>query len=295
MSEETKQLTIQDNNGFMVVNTLEDALKVSEIIARSSFCPKQFAGKPGDVLVCMQMGMELGLKPLQSLQNIAVINGRPSLWGDAMLAVCRKASNFEYVDESFDEKTKTATCRAKRYNEPEVVRTFSEADARAAGLLGKQGVWSQYKNRMLSMRARGFCLRDTFADVLRGIITKEEAEDYPVEKQDYSHVIGDTVEGERVETINVTQTEELQQKMLEADSKLDAILKFAGIEELSDMTVTQYSNIMTMLNKKLSREIKSNIMRDLVANKSTPEIDENEHDDFHAELGEVNIETGEIN
>jgi hypothetical protein len=35
---------------------------------------------------------------------------------------------------------------------------------------------------MLKMRARGFAIRDAFPDVLSGIITREEAEDYPTQK-----------------------------------------------------------------------------------------------------------------
>jgi len=171
--------TDNDHNGFLVVNTLAEALKVAEIISKSSFCPKQFMGKAGDVLVCLQFGAELHLKPMQALQNISVINGRPCIWGDAMLAVCRLAKNFEYVDETLDETTMIATCRAKRLGEPDVVRKFSKADAELAKLWGKEGPWKQYPKRMLQMRARGFALRDTFPDTLRGIISTEEARDYP--------------------------------------------------------------------------------------------------------------------
>ena len=51
--------------------------------------------------------------------------------------------------------------------------------AKKASLWTKPGPWQQYPDRMLQMRARGFALRDTFADVLRGLISREEAEDMP--------------------------------------------------------------------------------------------------------------------
>jgi hypothetical protein len=72
-------------------------------------------------------------------------------------------------------------CEAKRrgYPAPTVVR-FSMADAKRAGLAGKAGPWTQYPGRMLTLRARGFALRNAFADALRGLITAEEAQDYPV-------------------------------------------------------------------------------------------------------------------
>jgi hypothetical protein len=50
--------------------------------------------------------------------------------------------------------------------------------AKKAGLLAKGGVWTQYPARMLQLRARGFCLRDSFPDALKGIKSREEVEDY---------------------------------------------------------------------------------------------------------------------
>ncbi|MFW8695518.1 hypothetical protein ACOI9Y_33635, partial [Mesorhizobium japonicum] len=104
--------------------------------------PNDFANNPGNILVAIQWGMELGLQPMQAMQNIAVINGRPSLWGDAVIALARSSPLCEYIYESDDGET--ATCRVKRRGEEEQVRTFSMADAKLAGLVGKSGPWSQY-------------------------------------------------------------------------------------------------------------------------------------------------------
>lgn len=176
----SNEVAVSANNGFMIVQNLAQAKECAKIIASSGFCPKSFMGKPDDVLVALQMGSELGLKPMQALQNIAIINGRPSLYGDAMIAVCRQAANFEYIHEEYDEKDNSYTCRAKRKGEPEVVQKFSEKDARLAKLWGKQGPWTDYPKRMLQMRARGFALRDCFPDLLRGIVDQTEARDYVV-------------------------------------------------------------------------------------------------------------------
>jgi hypothetical protein len=72
-----------------------------------------------------------------------------------------------------------ATCTAIRVGAEPVVRSFSVEDAKKAGLWGKAGPWQQYPKRMLQMRARGFAVRDAFPDVLRGLITAEEAADIP--------------------------------------------------------------------------------------------------------------------
>jgi hypothetical protein len=156
-----------------------EADRFAQLVARSSFAPKGYAGKPGDVLVALQMGAEVGLAPMQALQSIAVINGRPSIWGDALVAICMAHHAFESIQEEV--VGDVATCTVVRRGMPPVVRTFSVDDAKKAALWGKAGPWQQYPKRMLQMRARGFALRDAFPDALRGLISREEAEDIPRE------------------------------------------------------------------------------------------------------------------
>lgn len=161
----------------MAPRTFDDAWRMAEILAASDLVPKDFKGKPENCLIAMQWGAEVGLKALQSLQGIAVINGRPAMWGDSLIALARNSPLCEYVVESDDGHT--ATCKVKRRGEPEQSRTFSMDDAKRAGLAGKQGPWVQYPARMRQLRARAFALRDVFPDVLRGLPVAEEVMDYP--------------------------------------------------------------------------------------------------------------------
>ena len=168
--------------GGLALATMGEAMQFASMVAKSDFAPKDFKGKPESCLLAIQHGSEVGLSPMQSLQSIAVINGRPTIWGDAALALVMSSPVCEYVRETVDGDgdSMVATCEAKRrgYDKPTVVR-FSVADAKKAGLWGKQGPWASYCRRMLQMRARGFALRDTFPDILRGLVTAEEAQDYP--------------------------------------------------------------------------------------------------------------------
>jgi hypothetical protein len=161
-----------------------EAMQFSEMLASSSMVPKAYQGKPNDVLVCVQWGYEMGLAPMQALQNIAVINGKPSVYGDAMMALVQSSPVCEDIEEYFEGEGTTnpvAVCVAKRKGRKPVVTKFSVEDAKRAGLWGKGGPWTAYPKRMLQMRARGFALRDAFPDVLKGMITAEEAQDYPDE------------------------------------------------------------------------------------------------------------------
>ena len=166
----------------LALQTFDDAFRFSKMVAASEFAPKDFKGKPESCLLAIQHGSEVGLSPMQSLQSIAVINGRPTIWGDAALALVQSSPVCEYVREYTEGEgdNLTAVCEAKRrgYPQPTISR-FSMADAKRAGLAGKTGPWTQYPTRMLALRARGFALRNAFADALRGLITAEEAQDYP--------------------------------------------------------------------------------------------------------------------
>jgi hypothetical protein len=162
--------------------TMTEAIDFSNMLSKSTMVPKAYQNKPEDVLVAVQWGYELGLAPLQALQNIATINGKPSVYGDAAMALVQNSPVCEDVKEYFEgEGTSNpiAVCVAKRKNRTEVISKYSVEDAKRAGLWNKQGPWTQYPKRMLQMRARGFALRDAFPDVLKGLITVEEAQDYP--------------------------------------------------------------------------------------------------------------------
>jgi hypothetical protein len=177
----TTELTTQRAGG-LALQTFDDAWRFWQMVAKTDFAPKDFKGKPEACLLAGQHGAELGLGPMQSLQCIAVINGRPSIWGDAALALVQSSLVCEFVWEEVtgDGDAMVAQCQAKRrgYPKPTTVQ-FSVADAKKAGLWGKSGPWTQYPKRMLQLRARGFALRDAFPDVLKGLVTAEEAQDYP--------------------------------------------------------------------------------------------------------------------
>lgn len=155
--------------------SIDEAIRICELLSKSSIVPKDYQGNPGNILVAIQWGMELGLQPLQAMQSIAVINGRPCIWGDTVLALIRQSGLLETIHEEVVDGV--GRCTVKRRREDPVTREFSLEDAKRAGLASKQGPWQQYPTRMLQLRARAFALRDVFPDVLRGMHVREEIED----------------------------------------------------------------------------------------------------------------------
>ncbi len=163
--------------------TFNELIDFADRAARSTMVPKDYVGKPENIILAVQMGAELGLAPMQSLQCIAVVNGRPAVFGDAMPGLCRQSPVCDDIEEWMDGEgdTMTAFCRATRVGKKPMLAQFSVADARKAGLWGKVGPWSQYPQRMLMWRARSWALRDAFPDVLRGLMAVEEARDIPTD------------------------------------------------------------------------------------------------------------------
>ena len=207
-------------NGFLPA-TFGEAKEFATELASSNLVPKQYVGKPLDILVAIQWGTELGLAPMQSLQNIAVINGKPSVYGDALMALVLANPACEGVEESIEGEgtsNPVAVCIAHRRGRKPVTARFSVEDAKRAGLWGKQGPWTQYPKRMLQMRARGFALRDSFPDALKGLITVEEAQDYPEAAQP---AIKD-IPKNPLDAIEVSKPIEETYEVLEEPSNTDA-------------------------------------------------------------------------
>jgi len=181
---ETTELTVKPQldvgTSGLELRNIDQVIRFANMVAGTTFAPKGMDAR--QIIVAVTYGMELGLTPHQSLQSIAVINGRPTLYGDAPLGLVKGANLLDDMSEVFegtgDNLTAVCTITRKGQATPHVAR-FSVGDAKSAQLWGKSGPWSQYPRRMLQMRARGFALRDAFPDVLKGLVTEDEARDTP--------------------------------------------------------------------------------------------------------------------
>lgn len=181
---DAKTLATRTSPYSFTPSSLAEAMDFAKMVSESDLVPKDFKGKAGNVLVAMQLGAEIGLPPLQAVQGIAVVNGRPAVWGDHALAIVKANSVFEAIEETIEtlpDGGLVARCRVKRRGSEWVSREFSQQDAAKANLWTKEGPWRQYPKRMLQMRARSFALRDVFPDVLKGLRFAEEMADVPAE------------------------------------------------------------------------------------------------------------------
>jgi len=176
-----------DDAGTFKALTIEGRYRIAQYAVASRMVPKSYS-TPEQVLIGMEYALELGLRPLTGLRNIAVINGTPSIFGELPLAMVQRSGLMEWYDEQILDKDLKVIAMAnsnlnvdpyagwgkyKRKGGSTVERFFTIEDAKRAGLLSKGGPWLQYPRRMLQMRARSQALKDLFPDVLLGIAISE--------------------------------------------------------------------------------------------------------------------------
>lgn len=160
----------------IVPTNIEEVFRLATAISKSGMAPRGLE-KPESLTVAIMHGLEVGLPPMMAIQKISVINGRPTLWGDAVPALLLSRGFKLREDVEIGPAGMCATCTVVRPDGEEITRTFSEGDAKQAGLWRKAGPWTQYPQRMLAMRARAFAARDGAADALSGLYITEEMQD----------------------------------------------------------------------------------------------------------------------
>ncbi len=165
------------NAALMLPDTFDAAWRMAQVFASSELVPKHFRGRAGDILVAWQKGAELGLSPMVSLEGICVIHGKTALWGIVAKALivghkdCRGVTltfSGEYGTDDYE-----ASYTIKRANRDEVTRSFTVAQAKRAGLWGKD-TYKTYGDDMLAWKAFHRAASDQFADALCGLHTAED-------------------------------------------------------------------------------------------------------------------------
>ncbi len=163
---ETKALAI-------IPKSIDEVNDLAERFAKSSLLPKSMQGKAADVLVTIMAGQEMGLSPMASLRAIHVIEGKPVLSADGMIALVLgsgKAVYFERVEES-DTSVTYETLRVGSKTPRRC--TWTMQMAKVAGLNLKDN-WRQYPRAMLASRAKSELARDVYPDVLAGVYSDDE-------------------------------------------------------------------------------------------------------------------------
>lgn len=135
-------------------------------LAKTSFVPKDFRGKPEECAAAILLGDEIGLTPLQALQGIFVISGRPGLYARTMVAVVM-AAGHEIVTTHKTDKAVTVKGR-RRGSDTWIEEVWTTERARRAGYTNNKKYESDPQSMLYARAAADVC-RQVAPDALAGL------------------------------------------------------------------------------------------------------------------------------
>lgn len=151
-----------------------ETLKKQAVLAlKSGFLPKSIR-TPEQAAIIALKGRELGLPVMQSLNSITVIQGKPTLSAELMLALVYR--HIQDAKISFVETTdQVCKIHASRGGAEPSEFIFTIEHAEQAGLL-RTDTWKKYPQNMLRARCISNVCRALFPDAIAGCYTLEEME-----------------------------------------------------------------------------------------------------------------------
>jgi hypothetical protein len=178
-----------------IPSTVEEIKWEVGLLIEAGLAPSSFKNDPKAITVAILKGLEVGMPPMMAVSNIAVINGRATIWGDAALALVQSKNVIERMEVEEIGTAPAADSEVsgfppdygfqvsiwRRGQASPYVGKYTVGDARRAKLWmnPSKAPWMQHPKRMLKIRATAFPLRDGFADCLNGLHIREEVEDIP--------------------------------------------------------------------------------------------------------------------
>lgn len=157
---------------------IDGMFRAAKCYLQSGFAPSAFR-TPQQLIMAWARGAELGLRPMQAIEGLTVINNRIGIMGDLALAMVRQSGLLAKYEKEWTGQGDNLTCKVtlQRKGDLEHEYTFSVLEAKQAGIYERSTTWKGYPKRMTYYRALGFGLRDDFSDVLKNMYTSEELED----------------------------------------------------------------------------------------------------------------------
>jgi hypothetical protein len=154
--------------------------RFAQCYIQSGFAPPAFR-RPQQLVIAWVQALELGLTPLQAMHGMYVVNNQIGLRGALALALVEASGELQDIRKEYTGEGDSLVCTLtiQRKGREAHQYSFSVEEAKQAGLLERSPVWRTYPKRMTYYRALGFGLQDEFADILKGIKTVEELQDYP--------------------------------------------------------------------------------------------------------------------
>lgn len=180
-AQNTALKPVPQKQHYDYIQSFDKCYNIGTAYASASLVPKNYQNRPTDCAIAVDMAMRVGLHPLMVMQNMYVVQGRPSWSGQACIAMMRNMYNrvkAHYVGTVGNDDWGCYYTANGGNGEEIKGSTVTIAMAKKEGWYQKPGSkWQSMPEQMLAYRAAAFFVRANCPEVLMGCSVEGEAED----------------------------------------------------------------------------------------------------------------------
>lgn len=163
--------------------SLDKLMEMSKMLAKSTIVPVAYQNREENVFIALDLANRMGISPMTVMQNLYLIQGKPSFSGSFISALINSSplfSNVELVwvgEEGKSSRGAYVKAIDTRNNKEVKGATVTMDMADKEGWL-KNPKWKSMPELMLSYRAYSFFGRVHGSELLNGIYSTSEVEDF---------------------------------------------------------------------------------------------------------------------
>ena len=269
-----KDMDVPKNQALSIFSdqgSFESALKMADVLSRSTIVPKDYQGNQGNCLIAIEMSARINTSPMMVMQNLYIVNGRPgwsSQWIIAMINTSRKYKTELQFEFGYDSEDDGLSCFAwaedysgHKVKGPKITMKMAKSE----GWLNKNGSkWKTMPEVMMRYRAASFFGRVNCPDMIMGIYSQDEVIDGFDEGNAGEPLItvdpntGEVVETEYEEDLPISQEQRqilfteirsLYEDKKEANDKLKEMVSYEGYDSTAALPLSAYKRIMKKIEK----------------------------------------------
>lgn len=172
---------------------LDKLMTMAEMLAKSTIVPVAYQRRPENCFVALDMASRMGVSPMMVMQNLYVIQGKPSFSGSAIAAMIRSNPSFKDVEliyvgqEGTDNWGAYVTAINTKSGKTLKGGTVTLGIAKKEGWFSKAGSkWQTMPEIMLGYRAYSWFGRVYCPETMMGLQSTDEVED--VEREEKTEV-----------------------------------------------------------------------------------------------------------
>ena len=191
----------------------EHSQRVAKMLTSSSLLPDVFKGNIANTMIALEMANRIGASPLMVMQNLYIVHGKPSWSSTFIISAINACGRFSPLRFEMTGKCDTLECYAwaydKRTNDKLIGVNVTMEMAKAEGWVSKAGSkWKTMPELMIRYRSAAFFGRLYAPDILMGMHTAEEVDDFTLmitdEQTDYLTQLMETstLDEQRLRAIN---------------------------------------------------------------------------------------------